>query len=66
LTTVVYIGGPRHGEVEAIPVEPLAAPSELRFPTFHNGEIGEAVYRRQEQADTPGRIAYVYTGEDKA
>lgn len=57
---VVYIGGPRHGEVEQLPADVLEAPRELRFPTFTPPDKhGEVVYDRQEQADTPGRIAYV-------
>lgn len=62
---VVYVGGPRHGEVEQLDRDMLAAPRELRFPTFTpiTGARGEAVYVRQEQADTPGRIAYTYAPE---
>jgi hypothetical protein len=58
---IVYVGGPRHGEREARPGDPFAAPVELRFPTFTPlGRRGEAVYCRREMADTPGAIAYIY------
>jgi len=65
--TVVYIGGPNHGEVEDIDCDVLNAPRELSFPTFDwkTWERGEVVYERREQADTPGRIAYLIRDESK-
>jgi hypothetical protein len=63
--TAVFVGGPLHGDVRAMPGEVLNAPREYRFPTFNGVSLvrGEAVYRRAEKADTPGRVAYMWSTE---
>ena len=61
LFVIVYIGGPHHGEVEALPGHPLDAPRRVTFQQLVNGRrVPDAVYERRAEMDTPGRIAYAF------
>ena len=61
---VIFIGGPKHGELEERMGNVFEAPREIRLPTYISvlQKKGFVVYRRRALADTPGRIAYVYGG----
>lgn len=60
----VYVGGPRHGEVEERqgesppPEIKLEAPDQIDWREPVEGR--DVVYELRVMADTPGRFAYVY------
>lgn len=69
--TVVYVGGPAHGRIEARPGPLLDAPLRIEVPVLGSPpgdpialsdlvQTHTAVYERVALADTPGRLAYVF------
>ena len=63
---VLFVGGPKHGEVEEREGNVLDAPREIALTTYDTfaETHGRVVYARRAEADTPGRIAYVYDRDE--
>lgn len=63
--TVVYVGGPVHGRVQVEGFDVWSLPRVVSFPVanYQERRFGVARYRPVAEADTPGRVTYLFDEE---